>query len=145
MTPETEPIRWRLHLAASPQAVYDLLATDEGRARFWAEFAREEEGVIEFRFPNGITHRGRILTREAPRRFAVEYFGGTHAEFLLADDGRGGTDVTLAESGMRTSWREGNRAGWVSVLLALKAAVDFDVDLRSHDPHRTWDEGFVDN
>lgn len=145
MTPETEPIRWRLHLAASPQAVYDLLATDEGRARFWAEFAHEEGGVIEVRFPNGIAHRGRILAREAPRRFAVEYFGGTRAESLLADDGRGGTDVTLTESGMRPSWREENRAGWVSVLLALKAAVDFDVDLRSHDPHRTWDEGFVDN
>jgi hypothetical protein len=36
-------------------------------------------------------------------------------------------------------------AGWVSVLLALKAAVDFGVDLRNHDPERTWSTGFVDN
>lgn len=36
-------------------------------------------------------------------------------------------------------------AGWVSVLLALKAAVDFSVDLRNHDPGRTWDQGYADN
>jgi hypothetical protein len=29
--------------------------------------------------------------------------------------------------------------------MALKAAADFGVDLRSHDPARTWDQGFVDN
>jgi len=29
--------------------------------------------------------------------------------------------------------------------MALKAAIDFDVDVRSHDPQRTWDQGFVDN
>ena len=27
-------IRWRLHLASPPAAVFDLLATDAGRARF---------------------------------------------------------------------------------------------------------------
>jgi predicted nucleic acid-binding Zn ribbon protein len=33
----------------------------------------------------------------------------------------------------------------VSVLMALKAAVDFSVDLRNHDPDRTWDHGYVEN
>jgi hypothetical protein len=36
-------------------------------------------------------------------------------------------------------------SGWVSVLMALKAAVDFGVDLRNHALNRTWDDGFVDN
>ena len=36
-------------------------------------------------------------------------------------------------------------AGWVSVLLTLKAAIDFDVDIRNHDPKRTWDQGYADN
>lgn len=30
------------------------------------------------------------------------------------------------------------------MLLALKAAVDFAIDLRSHDPGRTWEHGYVD-
>ena len=64
---------------------------------------------------------------------------------VLADDRRGGTDLTLTETGVPAKWREENRAGWVSVLMALKAAIDFDVDVRSHDPQRTWDQGFVEN
>ena len=38
-----------------------------------------------------------------------------------------------------------NRAGWVSVLLGLKAWADFGVDLRTHDAARSWAAGFVDN
>jgi len=36
-------------------------------------------------------------------------------------------------------------AGRVSVLLALKAAVDHGVDLRNHDRERTWVQGYADN
>lgn len=33
------PIRWRMHIPAPPEKVFDLLDSDEGRARFWAESA----------------------------------------------------------------------------------------------------------
>lgn len=36
-------------------------------------------------------------------------------------------------------------AGWVSVLMAMKAAVDHGVDLRNHDESRTWGDGYADN
>ena len=36
------------------------------------------------------------------------------------------------------------RVGVVSVLLALKAAADFSVDLRNRDPGRRWEDGYVD-
>jgi hypothetical protein len=132
-------IRWRLHLAAAPEAVLALLATDEGRAGFWAESAAERDGAVEFRFPNGEQWRGRVLER-GPGVFAVDYFGSP-ARFELAEDGRGGTDLTLTHGDEHPD----TRPGWVSVLLALKAAADFGVDLRNHDPARTWDQGFVDN
>ena len=55
---------------------------------------------------------------------------------------RGGTDLTLrAEAvGSDEEW-----PGWVSVLLALKAAADYNVDIRNHDIKRTWDQGYCDN
>lgn len=140
-----EAIRWRIHLRSTPETVYALLTTDSGRARSWAESAIERDGAVEFRFPEGTTWRGRILARTEPRRFVVEYFGGTRATFELADDGRGGTDLTLTDEGVARDGREETRAGWVSVLLALKAAADFDVDLRNHDARRTWDQEFADN
>jgi hypothetical protein len=134
-------IEWKLHLSSSCELVYELLATDEGRATFWAESARERDGCIEFEFPGGIAWRGRILAAEPPARFAVTYFGGTEVDFGLADDGRGGCNLVLRD----TSEDAETRAGWVSVLLALKGAADFGIDLRNHDPSRTWDAGYVDN
>ncbi len=142
---EPGAIRWRLHLTAAPAAVYQQLATGAGRRRFWAESAEETDGVIHFRFANGMTLAGRILTRDPPHRFAVTYFGDSQVTFDCQDDGQGGTDLMLTETGVPEAWRSENRAGWVSVLLALKAAVDFGVDLRNHDPARSWDRGYVDN
>jgi len=138
-------IRWRLHLKSPPDAVYQLLATDEGRAKAWAESAVEVDGAIDFIFPNGQRWRGKIIERSQPTRFAVEYFGGSITTFELADDGAGGADLTLTDAGVPAADRTEVIAGWVSVLLALKAAVDFGVDLRNHDPGRTWDEGFAEN
>jgi uncharacterized protein YndB with AHSA1/START domain len=134
-------IEWRIHLASPPERVYSFLASEPGRERFWAESAPERDGIIEFTFPNGLRWHGRILAAEPPYRFAVRYFGDTDVVFTLDDDGRGGCDLRLHD----TADDADTSAGWVSVLLALKAAVDFDVDLRNHDADRTWSEGYVDN
>lgn len=39
-------IKWKLHFASSCEAVFDALATDTGRALFWAESAPECDGRI---------------------------------------------------------------------------------------------------
>jgi len=59
--------------------------------------------------------------------------------------GRGGTDLSLIDVGAPSEYRTEVIAGWVSVLMALKAAIDFGVDLRAHDDDRNWDSGYVDN
>ena len=138
-------IQWRLHLAASPDKVFGPLSTDHGRARFWAESTNELDGHIEFLFPNGMTWRGEILENNAPFIFQINYIGGTITTFELASDGAGGTDLRLSDRGVPSHDYREVLAGWVSVLLSLKGAADFDVDLRNHDPSRTWDNDFVDN
>jgi hypothetical protein len=122
-----------------------MLATPEGRARFWAELAEESDGSIEFVFPDGQRYRGSILANDPPSRFEVEYYGGTRATFEVRGDARGGTDLTLTDKGVPGRWFEETHAGWISVLMSLKAAVDHGVDLRNHDPQRTWDRGYADN
>lgn len=139
------PIRWRLHLRSSPAKVYQMLASAEGRALFWAESALEENGKISFRFPNGQQWSGRVIEQDFPRKYVVEYFGGSTVTFELQKDKGGGTDLILTEEGVSEAERAEALAGWVSVLLELKAVVDFGVDLRNHDPERTWDAGYVDN
>lgn len=143
--PDPTVIMWRLCLRSSPARVYELIATDAGRARFWAEEAIERDGAIEFSFPGGQRWRGVILAREPGSRFSVVYYGGSTATFTLAAHAEGGTELTLTDAGVPEADRAEVAAGWVSVLLALKAAVDFDVDLRNHDSARTWEQGYAEN
>lgn len=139
----TKPIRWKLHLPSPPSVVFDVLDSDEGRATFWAESAVEHHGVIRFRFINGKEHEARVLRREPPLLFEIEYFGAT-ARFDLASDGSGGTDLTLTHAGVpEEEWIE-THAGWLNVLLPLKASLLASIDLRNHDPNRTWDDGYAD-
>lgn len=137
------PIRWRIHIAASPELVFAALDSDEGRASFWAESAVEDSGHIEFRFIDGYTFIGRVLEREAPRLLVLDYMGGP-ARFELSSDQVGGTDLLLTHEGVEPDeWNEVH-AGWLNVLFPLKAYVTHGVDLRNHDPARSWLQGYAD-
>jgi uncharacterized protein YndB with AHSA1/START domain len=136
-------IQWRLHLPVAPEMVFEALDSEAGRAAFWAESAPERDGGIHFQFIDGQQYSARILQREPPHVWSIEYFGGT-ARFVLAPDGQGGTDLTLNfDGGEEAQWHQ-NYAGWLNVLYPLKAWVVFGVDLRNHDPARTWARGFID-
>jgi 8-oxo-dGTP pyrophosphatase MutT (NUDIX family) len=145
VTQLARPIRWRIHLKSSPEAVFEMLATTDGRAKFWAESAEERDGAIHFVFPNGFRWEAKVIECARPHKFAIEYIGGSVATFELEDDGSGGVDLTLTDRSVPAQERMEVIAGWVSVLMALKAAVDFGVDLRNHDPQRTWDDGYIEN
>jgi len=143
---QSEPgtIRWKLHCNSTPQTVYDALATDDGRAHFWAESAVEKDGLITFIILGYEPYQGRVISRSPPTQFSVEYFG-TIVEFSLKENNNGGTDLSLVATNIDESIRMEMTAGWVSVLMAMKAWVDHGADLRNHDKDRTWAYGYVDN
>ena len=136
-------IVWRLHTASPPQRVWELLTTDEGRERFWVERSCSNGDLFTLTFGMGVTGESLILEAAAPSLFAFTYFG-TEVRIELAEDGSGGTDLTLTNSRVPEAEYEDMRPGWLNVLLPLKAAADFGVDLRNHDPARTWRERYVD-
>ncbi len=135
-------IDWRVHFAAPPASVWRAWTTDEGRERFWAERSRGDEGGFDLGFVNGERLRVEVVEARPPERLVFRYFGGSTVTVDISPDGAGGCDLRLREEDAPEPLE--NRAGWVSVLLACKAAVDFEVDLRSHDPRRSWGQGFVD-
>lgn len=138
-------IRWRMHFRSGPADVFQALATPEGRSRFWAESAHEQDGVIRFVVPGGLENRGRIVEAVTERCFAVEYFGWIVRFDLNPDSSGVGTDLEMTCRNVPAAERMEAIAGWVSVLMAMKAAVDHGVDLRNHDPERTWWQGYADN
>jgi hypothetical protein len=133
-----------MHIPAPPDEVYAVIDSDEGRARFWAESAIERHGIIEFVFINGIRLDSRVIDRRGPSLFVIDYISGP-ARFELAPDGKGGTDLLLTHEGIADDeWNEVH-AGWLNVLFPLKACVVHGIDLRNHDPARTWDQGYADH
>jgi len=137
------PIRWRMHLAVPPERVFAALDSSQDRAAFWAESAVEHHGAIHFRFINGYRCTCKVLKRRSPHEWTLDYIGGV-ARFELTSDGRGGTDLLLTHSGIATDeWNEVH-AGWLNVLFPLKAWLVHGIDLRNHDPARSWDEGYAD-
>lgn len=141
---KSHTIVWNIHFHSSPQRVFDALATDAGRSKYWAESTDEKDGRITFHIYNYPPFTGRILAKEEPHVFELEYFGTT-VKFDLKSDGQTGTILNLRAEVSDDTLREEMTAGWVSVLMAMKAAVDFDVDLRNHDPDMAWAQGFADN
>lgn len=132
-----------MHLPVSPERVFAALDSNEGRAAFWAESAVEHDGAIHFRFINGDRCTSRIVRRRQPHEWSIEYFGGV-ARFELTHDGSNGTDLLLTHTGVPADeWHEVH-AGWLNVLFPLKAWLLHGVDLRNHDPSRTWNDGYVD-
>lgn len=146
MSFQSEPgtIRWKMHFTSPREKVFAALATESGRAMYWAESAPEINGTITFHILNYEPCSGRVLKSKKPSAFALEYFG-TVVEFLLQEDGRGGTDLSLVATQVDDSIRMEMVAGWVSVLMAMKAAVDHGVDLRNHEASRAWEDGYADN
>ena len=137
-------IRWEMHFHSPPDKVYEALATAEGRAKYWAESAEEDNGVIEFNILGYPPFNGKVLETIPGKMYKIEYFG-SEITFNLHSDQSSGTDMELNATNVNESMKYEMTAGWVSVLMAMKAAVDFGVDLRNHDEKRTWTQGFADN
>jgi uncharacterized protein YndB with AHSA1/START domain len=137
-------ITWKVHFSSSIEKVFFALTTDEGRKNYWAEETLERSGFIEFTILNYPVYKSKILDIVKPELFSIEYFG-TKVTFTLSKTTDGGTDLSLIANFKDETLCQEMTAGWVSVLLAMKAAVDFGVDLRNHNAKRSWGQGFVDN
>lgn len=134
----------KVRIERPARAVWEMVSTDAGREAFWCERSRESGGALEMEFPNGVRERFETLGREEGRALRMRYFGGSELAIEVRGDGDA-CEVTVTETGVAGAERAENESGWVSVLLALKAAAQHGIDLRNHDPARTWDQGYVDN
>ena len=137
-------LRWKVSLSASIEQVYELLTTDAGRERFWSEASYRSGTRIELRFPDGSSCTADVVREDPPRSFALRYFG-TLTTFDLAAVTGNCTVLEVRAHDVPPPDQPDVAAGWVSVLLCLKAHLNAGIDLRNHTASRSWQEGFVDN
>jgi len=137
-------IEWKVHFASAIEKVYEFLSTDEGRGKFWAEETKEENEFIEFQILNYPKYKAKVLEKKINSLFKLIYFE-TEVTFELLKTDDNGTDLILTAVTPNESVKQEMTAGWVSVLMAMKGAVDFGIDLRNHNSERVWDKGYLDN
>jgi uncharacterized protein YndB with AHSA1/START domain len=142
--PEPGTIRWRVHLRSPPEKVYDVVATDEGRRRFWVLKTEEKGDNILWSFGPGFEGLMKVYERSRPRRFSFEFFDESKVVFDIEPDGSGGTDLTMTNSGLPEKDIPDMIPGWVGILMNLKAVTDHSLDLRHRDPDRNWERGYVE-
>ncbi|GAA3126664.1 hypothetical protein JOF29_002629 [Kribbella aluminosa] len=119
----------KVYCASAASDVYRAVSTVLGRERFWADQAPESDGVISFVLADGRRGQSRIERAVQDQLYELRYFGRT-LTFRLAP-AAAGTDLTLTSDG------PDDVPELVSLLLRLKASVDFGVDLRNHDANRS--------
>lgn len=74
MKKDSRTIKWKIHCSSIAEQVFKLLATDEGRKKFWAERTKEQNGIIHFEFPNGQFYESRIIEKIPLTKFVLVYF-----------------------------------------------------------------------
>ena len=139
----TPEIVWRLHLGAAPERVYEAWLSTADHERFWCEHSSLlPDGGFRQQFADGTVANCAVELSEAPLRIRFRYFG-SRVDIQL-ERRSDGTDLTLTAVDVEPHDWNDVYAGWLNVLLPFKAWVDFGVDLRNHDPRRTWVQRYVD-
>lgn len=135
-------VSWRVVCHANIKKVFDLIATDSGRTKFWCEQSTTSEDHIHMIFPGGETETARILKYDRPTSMEIIYFGAV-TKFQITELRSG--CVVHVEAIVRDADFDETNAGWVSVLMNLKAVSTYDIDLRNHKQDYSWARGFIDN
>ena len=139
---DQNPIVWRLRLSSTPERVFSAWLTPADHVRFWAERSEHHAEGFVLHFIDGTVALCQVTDRTAPSHIRMQYFGArVDITFARLDDG---TDLTLTAWDVPAPDWQDVYAGWLNVLLPFKAWVDFGVDIRSHDPARTWRQRYVD-
>jgi uncharacterized protein YndB with AHSA1/START domain len=136
-------IVWRLRLASPPERVFAAWLRPVDHERFWCERSeRLPTGEFRQQFIDGTVECCAVEATESPVHIRFRYFKSRVDIHLERRDA--GTDLTLTALDVApTEWNDVH-AGWLNVLLPFKAWVDFGIDLRNHDPRRTWTQRYVD-
>jgi hypothetical protein len=139
---QADPIMWRLRLASSPERAFDAWLSPADHVRFWCEQSDYVPLGFRFRFIDGTIEYCTVQRAVRPSHIAYRYFGSlVYVDFERCETG---TDLRLNVVGVPSSDWLDVYAGWLNVLLPFKAWVDHGVDLRNHDPLRTWAQRYVD-
>ena len=130
-------------MASPPERVFAAWLNPHDHEQFWCERSETlPDGGFRQQFIDGTIASCAVEETNAPVHIRFRYFR-TRVDIDFERHGDG-TDLTLTVLDVAGHEWNDVHAGWLNVLLPFKAWVDFGVDLRNHDPRRTWAHRYVD-
>ena len=124
-------IQHSVQIAAKPEALYPLVATAKGFARWWAEDVAESSGAVELGFFNRATiYRLKLAVNQPPSHAdwlceTGDQWAGTHIVFHL-EAVRSGTLLRFTHAGWQspTDYFIACNTTWGELMYRLKAAAE---------------------
>lgn len=146
--------RLRIEIAAPPQKVFDAWTSRELLEK-WFPVAGVIEprkgGRIMLTFLGGDSHDDRVTSARRPGRLQFPFGKRGEQVRISLRKVRGGTLCELHQFNMGTTPKAkiemhmGCQQGWTFFLTNLKAFLEHGLDLRSHDPRKSYRQGYVNS
>ena len=144
----------KIEIKVSPDKVYKAW-TDERLITRWfcvnAACEPRKNGRLYFEWLGGDKLETKILAANNNRLFRFPFGRNNEKVEVKFTKVRGGTLVTLRQYSMKTtpepkwSMHKGCETGWTFFLANLKAFLERRIDLRSHDPKKSYAQGYVNS
>ena len=144
----------RIEIKAPPSKVFKCW-TDPRELIKWfpikAEFEARQGGQFYFEWLAGDKFSGEIIRARKPS--LVEFPFGSKGEKVLVKikKVRGGSEIELRQYDMKTTPKDkvtmhlGCREGWTFFLVNLKSWLEHGIDLRGHNPRKSYRQNYVNS
>ena len=144
----------KIEIRATPERVFKAWTSDKEIVKWFMTEAKLEPkkgGRFFMKFLTGATGDETVLAIRKNRSFRFTFGSDGETVEVTVKKTKLGTDCVLRQFGMkdtpdaRINWHMGCRNGWVFFLTNLKAYLEKKIDLRSHDPKKTYLQGYVNS
>lgn len=154
-----KPFDWtrfslKIEIAAPPERVYAAWTT-AAEVEAWfsvrCEIDARAGGRLFYEWLGGDRLEANVIAARKNRELRIPFGPKGEEVRVVFTKIRGGTLCTLEQTGMRTSPKQkiemhlGCKTGWVFFLTNLKAYLEHGLDLRSHDPRRSYRTGYLNS
>ncbi len=158
-TKKAKPFDWtrfylKIAINASPEKVFRAWTYAPEISKWFTvktEFEAKKNGRIYFEWLGGDKMNDKVIAITKNRRLVIP-FGtkGEKVEITVTKDGKGSI-CTLTQYDMKTTTKDkinmhmGCKQGWTFFLANLKSYLEHGIDLRSHNPKRSYREHFINS
>lgn len=146
--------RLKIEIAAKPEKVFRAWTDDRIVPRWFcvkAEIEPKKKGRLYFEWLGGDKLETRIIDIKKNRLFLFPFGPKGEKVKLTIIPLKKGSGLELHQYDMKTTpkdrWamHKGCETGWTFFLANLKAYLEHGIDLRSHDPKKSYRQGYINS